>query len=310
MVCPVEKFRQVNIKHYRILRETPKVGLSYYFFEDNKSLLVEILLRGMHISLAPEILARIGSFPLTNTLFMVWIILAIFIVLALFLRRRPFRQVPKGLQNIFEVAVEKLLAMVQSVTQDRARAEKFFPLVATIFLFVLFSNLIEIVPGLGTIGLSEEIHGESKIIPFIRSSSADLNLTFAIALTAVVSVQIMGVGVLGIKEYAGKFFVPPWRKPYAIGTFVGLLEFIAEFAKIISFAFRLFGNIFAGEVLLTVILFMVPYLVPLPFLFLEIFVGFIQALVFSMLTLVFLTMATTSHHEEQHAHEKSVTGNR
>ncbi len=251
----------------------------------------------MNISLAPEILTSIGTFPITNTLVVVWVVMIIFILLAFLLRRMPFRAVPRGIQSFWEVVVEKLLEMAQSVTVDRGRAEKFFPLVATIFLFVFFSNLIEIVPGLGTVGINVVKHGEVELVPFIRSSSADLNLTLAVALSAMIAVQVMGVAALGAREYAGKFFAAPWRKPYVIGTFVGLLELVAEFAKIISFTFRLFGNIFAGEVLLTVILFMVPYIVPLPFLFLEIFVGFIQALVFSMLTLVFLTMATTSHRE-------------
>ena len=107
--------------------------------------------------------------------------------------------------------------------------------------------------------------------------------------------------MLGVGHYAGKFFVAPWKKPYFIGTFVGILEFISEFSKVISFAFRLFGNIFAGEVLLLVVGTLVPFIVPLPFLALEIFVGFVQALVFSMLTLVFLTGATTAHGEAEHA---------
>lgn len=103
----------------------------------------------------------------------------------------------------------------------------------------------------------------------------------------------MGIAALGFFKYAGKFFVSPLHKPYVVGTFVGVLELIGEIAKLISFSFRLFGNIFAGEVLLAVMLMLVPYLVPIPFLALEIFVGFIQALVFSMLTLVFLKIAVT-----------------
>jgi F-type H+-transporting ATPase subunit a len=105
----------------------------------------------------------------------------------------------------------------------------------------------------------------------------------------------MGIMALGMKKYAGKFFVNPFKKPYFIGTFVGVLEIISEFAKIISFSFRLFGNVFAGEVLLLVMLALVPLVVPLPFLFLEVFVGFIQALVFAMLTLVFFKMASEAH---------------
>ena len=131
--------------------------------------------------------------------------------------------------------------------------------------------------------------------------SADLNFTFVVAVFAMVSVQIMGMRFLSIGGYWSKFFVPPWKKPYFIGSFVGILELVSEISKTLSFAFRLFGNIFAGEVLLAVIGFLSPFLAPLPFLFLELFVGFVQALVFSTLTIVFLSMATTSHHEEEHA---------
>ena len=108
-----------------------------------------------------------------------------------------------------------------------------------------------------------------------------------------ISAQILGIAAIGIGKYAEKFFVSPFHSPYFVGTFVGILELISEVAKLISFSFRLFGNIFAGEVLLMVMLFLVPYFVPLPFLFLELFVGFVQALVFAMLTLVFLKMAAT-----------------
>lgn len=251
----------------------------------------------MNISLAAETLFHIGTFPVTNTLIVAWVLAVVFIVFAILVGTR-LREVPKGLQNAAEAAIEALLRLVEGVTQNRAQAIKFFPLVATIFLFVLFSNLIEVVPGLGTIGLREVHEGESLIVPFLRSASADLNFTLALALSAVIGVQVMGVAAIGVAKYAGKFFVPPWKQPYGIGTFVGLLELVGEVAKIVSFSFRLFGNIFAGEVLLTVVLVLVPYLVPLPFLFLELFVGFVQALVFSMLTIVFLKMATEEHESD------------
>jgi F-type H+-transporting ATPase subunit a len=108
---------------------------------------------------------------------------------------------------------------------------------------------------------------------------------------AVLTIQVSGIAALGIVKYAKKFFVSPLRKPYGLGTIMGLLELVSEFAKLLSFSFRLFGNVFAGEILLVVMLHLVPYFVPLPFLFLEVFVGFIQAAVFAMLTLVFLKMA-------------------
>ncbi len=250
----------------------------------------------MNISLAAEPLFHIGSFIVTNTLVMAWVVMAVLIVLA-FSVRNSLSRIPKGIQNVMESLFDMALSTMDSVTGSRKLSLKTFPVVVTIFLFVFLSNLIEIVPGLGTIGLWEEHEGKTMLIPFIRSSSADLNVTLAIALVSVLATQLVGIGVLGLKSYAGKFFVAPWQKPYFVGTFVGLLELVAEFAKVISFSFRLFGNIFAGEVLLTVALFLAPYIVPLPFLFLEIFVGFIQAVVFSMLTLVFMTMAMSGHEE-------------
>lgn len=244
----------------------------------------------MNISLAAEPIAHIGKFPITNTLLMSWMIIGFLFVIA-YLTRKKLSAVPAGLQNVVEVGVEKLLNFMESVTGDRRQAKKFFPLVATIFIFVILSNWLEIVPGLGTIGIWEEHNGEKILIPFIRSASADLNVTLGIAIVSVFSIQIFGIMALGLFKYAGKFI--SFKGP--IEFFVGILELVSEVAKMISFSFRLFGNIFAGEVLLTIVLFLVPYLVPLPFLFLEIFVGFIQALVFSMLTLVFLKVATTGH---------------
>lgn len=246
----------------------------------------------MEISLSPESLFHIGSFPVTNTLVMTFLLSLLIIVVALVLCKR-LKLIPRGLQNIFEYAIEAMLDLIDSVTQNKEQSKKFFPIVVTIFIFVILSNWIELIPGLGTIGINENLHGKTVLIPFIRSASADLNVTLAIAFISVFTVQFMGIAAIGVSKYAGKFFVSPFHKPYFIGTFVGALELISECAKIVSFSFRLFGNIFAGEVLLIVMLNLVPFLVPLPFLFLELFVGFIQALVFAMLTLVFLKMAVT-----------------
>lgn len=246
----------------------------------------------MEISLSPESLFHIGSFPITNTLVMTFVLSALIIICAIVSRSR-LKLIPRGFQNIFEYAIEAFLDLIDSVTQDKEQTKKFFPIVMTIFLFVILSNWIELIPGLGTVGINEIKHGETVLIPFIRSASADLNVTLAVTLIAVFTIQFMGIAAIGVSKYAGKFFVSPFHKPYFIGSFVGILELISECAKIISFSFRLFGNIFAGEVLLIVMLNLVPFFVPLPFLFLELFVGFIQALVFAMLTLVFLKMAVT-----------------
>jgi F-type H+-transporting ATPase subunit a len=256
------------------------------------------------ISIAPEVIATIAGFPITNTLLMAGVLfLFILILVGLTLRKIDPDESPTGIAGLMEVFVEFFLDFVESITNDREKALKFFPVAATIFFIVLLSNLMELIPGLGSVGVWGVHHGETVIIPFIRSISADLNFTFVVAIFAMTSVQIMGMSYLGFKGYWGKFFVAPWHKPYAIGTFVGALELVSEFSKILSFSFRLFGNIFAGEVLLAVIGFLAPFLAPLPFLFLELFVGFVQALVFATLTIVFLNMATIGHEEHEEEHE-------
>ncbi|MDO8624917.1 MAG: F0F1 ATP synthase subunit A, partial [Candidatus Diapherotrites archaeon] len=227
------------------------------------------------------------TFPVTNTLIMAVLVSGLLMVLGVLAGRRVALVPVRGIAHGMEAAVEALLGFIDSVTHDRERSARFLPYVATIFFFVIVSNWIELVPGLGTIGLWEEHGGERVLVPFIRSASADLNVTLAIALFSVIVTQIIGVRMVGAGAHLGKFF--SFKNPIAF--FVGILELISEFAKIISFSFRLFGNIFAGEVLLLVVATLVPYLVPLPFLFLELFVGFIQALVFAVLTLVNLNMA-------------------
>lgn len=226
---------------------------------------------------------------------MVWIAMLVLIIPALILKKRGLQLIPKGLQNFVETIIEGFLNFWTSITQDREQAKKFFPLVTTIFLFVITSNWLGIFPGVGPIGFHEVHEGHPVFIPLLRSGYADVNFTLALALISVIATQVYGIRSLGFFNYAGKFFKNPLKDP--IGFFVGILELISEFAKIISFSFRLFGNIFAGEMLLVVIGFLVPFLAPLPFYGLEIFVGFVQALVFSLLTLVFLKMAVTSHAE-------------
>ena len=245
----------------------------------------------MNISIAAEQLFVIGTFSVTNALLVGAVVssLLMFFLTRLMGRLQP---IPGRVQNSVEVVFESLINLIESVTHDAGQARRFFPLVTTIFLFVLFSNWAGLLPGLGTVGVMGEHHGHATIIPFLRSTSADLNFTLALSLIAVMSVQMTGIAALGLRKYGSKFFVSPFHKPYVIGTVVGLLELISEIGKTISFTFRLFGNVFAGEVLLMVMLHLVPYVLPLPFLALEVVVGLIQALVFAMLTLVFLKMAT------------------
>lgn len=247
------------------------------------------------ISLVPEVITEIGGFPITNS-FLMTIIVSCLIIAGSLILNKNIKTIPRGFQNVVEIILEALLGLADSVTGNRAQSRQFFPIVATIFIFVILSNWIGLLPGMGTVGVMGEHHGESALISFFRSPSADLNMTLMLALFTVIAAQVMGIRTIGAKNYAGKFFVSPLKKPYFIGTFVGVLEIISEFAKIVSFSFRLFGNVFAGEVLLLVMLSLVAYFIPLPFLFLEVFVGFIQALVFAMLALVFFKMAAEEAH--------------
>ena len=249
------------------------------------------------ISLVAEKVFSIGGMPVTNSLLTGWIGIIILILLAA-IGMSKTSLVPKGLQLIFEAIYSFFLNLCENVLGDRKSAERAVPFIATIFLFVFISNIFTVFPGVGTIGIKSESSesSEAHIVPLFRPASADLNMTIAMALVSVIITQIVGFKTLGA-GYLKKFF--NFSNP--INFFVGILELISEFAKIISFSFRLFGNVFAGEVLLAVILMLVPYFVPLPFYGLEIFVAVIQAFVFAMLTLVFIKLAMTSHDEKSHA---------
>lgn len=249
----------------------------------------------MEISLAAEKIGHIGPMPITNSMLTSWIATLLLIVLTL-LATRNLKQVPKGIQNFFELIVEFLINTVNSVMDNKEQSKKYFPLVATIFLFIITNNWLGLLPGIGTIGLHEIHNGKEVFVPLLRSGNADLNTTLALAVIAVISIQIFGILAIGAIKYGSKFL--NFSSP--IMFFVGILEFISELSRIISFSFRLFGNVFAGEVLLAVIAMLLPFIGPLPFYGLELFVGFIQALVFTMLTLVFIKMAITDHSAEAH----------
>jgi F-type H+-transporting ATPase subunit a len=251
----------------------------------------------MHVSIASELITNIFGIPVTNTL-IASVIAAVFLISISYLATRSLKETPRGLQNLLEIVIEALLNMVDSVTRDRKQTYQFFPLVATIFIFIILSNWLGLIPGFGSVGFFESAkdahrEGQAVFVPFLRSANSDLNTTLALAFISVAAIQISGIAALGIFKYGKKFI----NLSSPISFFVGILELISEIAKMISFSFRLFGNVFAGEVLLIVIMTLVPFIAPLPFFALEIFVGFIQALVFSMLTLVFLKMAVTMQEE-------------
>ncbi len=241
---------------------------------------------GIRISITAEKLFTIGGIlPVTNSLLTSWIIM-VFLILFAFFATRKISLVPGSIQSIAEMVIDGIYTLFQAVLHEKV--DQFFPLLASLFIFIITMNWVELLPGVGTIG----IRRGGEFLPLFRPGTADLNMTLALAILSVLIIQYYGLRSLGA-SYLKRFI--NLKNP--IYFFVGILELMGEFTRVISFAFRLFGNIFAGDVLLTVIAFLMPILVPLPFLGLELFVGFIQALVFSMLTAAFLAQATspTSH---------------
>jgi F-type H+-transporting ATPase subunit a len=246
----------------------------------------------MEIFIAAEKVAHLFGMPITNSL-LASILTTIVLVSISYFATKNLKEVPKGLQNILEFAIEMLYNMVHSVTGDKEKTLKFFPIVATIFLFVMTSNWMGLLPGFSTVGMYEAGEGgHAMLVPFLRSANSDLNSTLALAIVSVIMIQVMGIATLGFFTYVKKFL--DFSSPIAF--FIGLLELVGEIAKMISFSFRLFGNIFAGEVLLTVIMTIAPFIAPVPFFALELFVGAIQALVFAMLLLVFMNTAVAHEH--------------
>ena len=245
----------------------------------------------MHVSIKPEVIFHIGNFSVTNTLITAWAVVILIIALS-FLVYRGLKQIPGRKQAAAELIVEKLLGFMETVAGDTRTARRFFPIVATIFIFVLAANWVGILPGVGSIGFFEKIGEETEFAPLFRSAYSDLNMTIALALIAVTLSHFFGIISVGFWAHVKKFINP--KSP--IDFFTGILEIVSEFAKILSFSFRLFGNVFAGEVLLVIISFLVPYVVPTPFLVMELFVGLIQALIFSVLAMVAFSSFSKVHH--------------
>ena len=269
-----------------------------------------------NISIAPEVI--FGGW-ITNTLFCTWISIIVLLLIFYFgIRRRDL--IPSGWQNFIEWMVESLLGLVESVS-GKEKGRKFFPIVAPFFFFIFVANLLDVIPGVDTVGWLDLKPGEptplwgffiidhassSHIIPWIRPATTDLNLTLAMALVSVVITQIFGFISLGAGIHLNKYFNVKALSRGGLGIvefIVGLLEIVSELSRLISFSFRLFGNIFAGSILLAVFAFLLPALANIIFIPFEIFIAGIQAFVFAFLTLLFLELGTTSHahHDEGHA---------
>ncbi|MBU0540543.1 F0F1 ATP synthase subunit A [Patescibacteria group bacterium] len=260
--------------------------------------------------LQAEQLFNIGGLPITNAYINSSLALLLFIAAA-FLIRFNLKEIPGKFQNAVEALLEFLLGYFDQVTHDRAKSRRFLPLVGTLFFFILASNWMSLIPGTGSIGLWLPHKGEIELIPLLRPAMSDLNLTLAMAALSVIASHLFGLFTLGAFVHLNKFIQlgTLWKAVKTLNPVkilvacvelvVGFIELFSEIAKVVSLSLRLFGNIFAGEVLLTVISGLFAFAMPLPFMALELIVGIVQATVFSMLTLVYLTVATTHPHENE-----------
>jgi F-type H+-transporting ATPase subunit a len=338
-----------------------------------------IFLRGPipHISIASETLVKAGDVPvlgtsinITNTILTTWVVVVLVLISILFITRRKWTLVPGGVQNFVEAVVEAFYNLVTGIAGEE-KGRRFFPVVATIFFFVLISNWLSLTPIFNVIGfqsdpqetgyvmtkttvgpfhvayvplsslstLSADSISESdsnatahhdtavadgkfvgELIPLLRGPNTDLNTPLAIAIWSAIFVEFWGISSLGLFRYGKKFFnfgqlfraiftfKPGLLMDGIIDAFVGGLEFISECVRVVSFTFRLFGNMFAGEVVILMFTFLTPLILTLPFYGLELFVGVVQAFIFASLTLVFAVMATQSHdgheaHDPKHPEE-------
>lgn len=276
------------------------------------------------ISIKAETLFYIGSFAVKNSMVLSSLVFIFFLIIGTLYYNETKKNEKSGLFYFIHLILRTLYDLFASIVHDKINV--FFPLLSAFFIWILFQNWSGLVPGVGSITVkvpAAVVHGtmlshESKVespksevdqteevvvnhekggheeimkVPLLRGNNADLNATLALALVSVVMIQVYGVQFLGFKTYISKFL--NFKDP--IYFVLGILEIVSEVSKVISFAFRLFGNIFAGEVLLTIVAFLVPVLASFPFLMLEVFVGLVQALVFSMLTSVFLSLAVSHH---------------
>jgi F-type H+-transporting ATPase subunit a len=287
----------------------------------------------IHIAIAPETLFTVGPINVTNSLFMTFVVMGLLLIVGAALARNA-KLVPGRWQSLFEVAASFILDLVES-TGGRSFGRRIFPLVGAIFMFIVIANYSGLLPGVGTIGIYrtepaaaeadatqadegaavestagvtettdvDEEHAletHPELVPILRPPTADLNMTLAMALVTFTTVQVMGIRAHGFRGRIKHMADPPFIFP---------IELVSEFGRIISLSARLFGNVLAGEVLLGVMyalaaaarIAILPLLVPVVFIVLEILFGTIQALVFALLTAIYITLAAGDSHGEAHA---------
>lgn len=246
-----------------------------------------------HISFRPQEVFKVLGFSITNSLLMTFIVLGIFLLMSIHYNNETKKPAVKRSSLFYFVnfIIKTLYGFFKTIL-GTDKIQSYFPLLSAFFLIILMQNWLGLIPGIGSIMLKFKSHEGYHYVPILRGGTADLNTTIVLAMVSVILTNYYSIKVLGFKKFVNRFY----KLKDPISYFVGSLEIISEFSKVISFSFRLFGNIFAGEVLIAVIAFLIPILATFPFLVLEIFVGFIQAIVFSALTAVFINSATQEHH--------------
>ena len=278
-----------------------------------------------HVDIEPGILWHIGGFPITNTFLASLLALGVLIGI-FYAATRRMKLIPKGLQNAAEMVIEWLLNFCED-TAGKEYGRKFFPIVATIFLYVIMAALLSLIPGFDVVGFGHYGSAPGGFIgtytgwivenPIFRKANTDVNFPLALALISFLCVEYWGLRALGFRTYLSRFIrVKQLRNGFAllfmgnlragitgiifgiIQVFTGFIELISEIMRIISFTFRLFGNMTAGVVLLLMMIFLVPWVLGSVFYGLEAFFGFVQALIFGGLTLAFAVIAITPGEEE------------
>jgi len=266
-----------------------------------------------HPELPASVVFHLLGFPITNSIIATWISIIVLVGISYAVTRR-LKLIPNRLQNILEAALGWLLSFCQEVAGEK-NGRRFFPIVATIFLFVITNAWLSLLPGFGSITIT---NAEGEVVHLLRGANTDINMPLALALISFIFIEYWGISSLGLLRYLKKFVnVGQFFRGLgqllkgkfkaglggmfngAIDIFVGVLETLSEFIRIVSFTFRLFGNMTAGEILLLIVAFLIPWLLAIPFYGLELLVGFVQALIFGGLTLVFATIAVTHHEPEK-----------
>lgn len=255
-------------------------------------------MENIHVSLKADIIGNFFGFPVTNT-FVASIFISLVLVSLSFLFAKKISIIPSKFQLVVEGLTEGVRDYVDEVLEDKKVSRKVFPLIISLFVFILFVNLFKFLPGTESITYSGA--------HLLRPIHSDLNMTIALGIVSFLVIQLFGIFVLGFWKYGSKFFdignfiksfARGWKAPFiALGKLVlGLIELISEIAKLISLSFRLFGNILVGGILLMLLASAGHYLLPLPILFFELFVAILQATLFSVLTLFYIKMAISEPH--------------